>query len=177
MGAKNDGAARSPRKELAMTVREGDPIPNVTVQMLNGATVNDVPVAVLCGRGLAVLFAVPGAFFPACSTRHLPGFVESAAAFKTKGVDFIGCLSVNDAFVMHAWGAQNAASDTVTLLADGNGAFTRAMGLEQDVTAAGLGMRSQRYALVARDGIITRLMVEQPGSFEVSAAAAVLAQI
>jgi peroxiredoxin (alkyl hydroperoxide reductase subunit C) len=160
-----------------MTAREGDLLPNIAVQLLNGGNVAHVPVPQLCGSGLAVLFAVPGAFFPACSTRHLPGFIEYAAAFRAKGVGFIGCLSVNDAFVMHAWGRQNAASDSVTLLADGNGAFARAMGLMQDSTAVGLGMRSQRYALVARDGIITRLMVEQPGSFEVSAAPAVLAQI
>jgi len=162
---------------VRMIIRESEPIPNVTVQILNGGAVAHVPVTELCPTGVAVIFAVPGAFFPACSTRHLPGFVEKAAAFRAKGVNFIGCLSVNDAFVMHAWGLQNNVADAVTMLADGNGAFTRAMGLVQDATGAGLGIRSQRYALIARDGIIARLMVEQPGSFEVSAASAVLAQI
>ena len=122
------------------------------------------------------MFAVPGAFTPTCSAKHLPGFVDNAAELKGKGVDEIACISVNDAFVMDAWGKSQNAGD-ITMLADGNGDFTKAMGLEMDGSGFGLGTRSQRYALVAENGTITTLNVEQPGAFDVSRAEAIIAAL
>jgi peroxiredoxin len=121
-----------------------------------------------------VLFGLPGAFTPTCSAKHLPGFVEKAAELKKKGVDTIACLSVNDAFVMSAWGKDQKADGKVQMLADGNGDFTRAVGLEMDGTGYGMGKRSQRYAMVVDNGVVKTLNVEKPGSFEVSSADAVL---
>ena len=120
------------------------------------------------------MFAVPGAFTPTCSAYHLPGFVEHAGNFTNKGVDAIACMAVNDVFVMHAWG-KSANADGIDMLADGNGDFTRALGLELDGSAFGMGQRSQRFALVADDGIVTQLMIEAPGEFRVSSAESVLA--
>jgi len=120
-----------------------------------------------------VLFSVPGAFTPTCSAYHLPGFVEQAAEFSNKGVDAIACMAVNDVFVMHAWG-KSAKADGIDMLADGNGDFTRALGLELDGSAFGMGQRSQRFALVAEEGIVTQLMVEAPGEFRVSSAESIL---
>jgi peroxiredoxin len=122
----------------------------------------------------AVLFAVPGAFTPLCSAQHLPGFVSKADEIKKKGVAEIFCLSVNDGWVMDAWGKDRAAIGKVTLIADGSGEFTKAMGLELDATGAGLGIRSQRYAAIIEDGVIRHLAVEKPMKFEVSSAEAVL---
>jgi peroxiredoxin (alkyl hydroperoxide reductase subunit C) len=121
-----------------------------------------------------VLFAVPGAFTPLCSAQHLPGFVTKADEMKKKGVDEVFCLSVNDGWVMDAWGKDRAAVGKVTLIADGSGEFTKAMGLELDATGAGLGIRSQRYAAIIEDGVIRHLAVEKPMKFEVSSAEAVL---
>ncbi|MEE9254247.1 MAG: peroxiredoxin, partial [Pseudomonadales bacterium] len=120
-----------------------------------------------------VLFAVPGAFTPTCSNAHLPGYVVNADKIKAKGVDSIICLSVNDAFVMDSWGKDKNA-DELIMVGDGNAEFTKAMGLEMDGSGFGLGTRSQRYALVAEDGVITKLSVEAPGKFEVSSAEAIL---
>jgi peroxiredoxin len=160
-----------------MTVRIGDPVPDVPVQTLASDGPQPVSLAALSRTGRLVLFAVPGAFTPACSARHLPGFVEHAADFKAKGVATLACLAVNDAFVMAAWGRSNAVGDRVLMLADGNGDFTRAMGLIQDARPYGMGLRSQRYAMVAERGRISHLFVEEPGAFEVSAAPYVLARI
>jgi len=160
-----------------MTVRIGDPVPDVPVQTLDNNGLATVSVATLAQDGRLVLFAVPGAFTPACSARHLPGFVEHAADFKEKGVAALACIAVNDAFVMDAWGRANQANEHVRLLADGNAQFTRAMGLEHDSRPFGMGLRSQRYAMVAERGRITHLFVEEPGAFEVSAAPYVLAHI
>jgi len=124
-----------------------------------------------------VLFGVPGAFTPTCSAKHLPGFVEHAAALKAKGVDAVACMAVNDAFVMGAWGKDQGITDQVTMVADGSAAFTKAMGLEFDLTERGLGVRCQRFALVAKDGKVTHVAVEAPGAFEVSKAEAVLAAL
>jgi peroxiredoxin (alkyl hydroperoxide reductase subunit C) len=121
-----------------------------------------------------VLFAVPGAFTPTCSAKHLPGFLAHLADFKAKGVDKIVCLSVNDAFVMGAWGKDQKVGENIVMLADGAGVFTKAIGLELDLSARGMGVRSQRYALIAEDGMITHLAVEEPGGFDVSRAEAVL---
>ncbi len=124
-----------------------------------------------------VLFAVPGAFTPTCSAKHLPGFVQNADALKAKGVDEIACISVNDAFVMGAWGKDQGTEGKVTMLADGAAAFAKAIGLELDLNARGMGWRSQRYALVAEDGKVTHLGVEAPGGFEASKAETILAAL
>jgi peroxiredoxin len=123
-----------------------------------------------------ILFSVPGAFTPTCSAYHLPGFVENLAAFTDKGIDAIGCVAVNDVFVMHAWG-KSADSEGIDMLADGNGEFAKALGLEMDGSAFGMGTRGQRFALIVDDGIVTQLMVEAPGEFRVSSAESVLASL
>jgi peroxiredoxin len=130
----------------------------------------------LFGGKKVVLFSVPGAFTPTCSAKHLPGFVERADEILGKGVDTIACMAVNDVFVMHAWG-KSAKADRILMLADGNGEFTRALGLELDATGFGMGQRSQRFALVADDGVVSDLFVESPGEFRVSSAEYVLAKL
>jgi peroxiredoxin len=160
-----------------MTARIGDPVPDVPVQTLDNNGLASVSVAQLAREGRIVVFAVPGAFTPACSARHLPGFVEHAADFRARGVKTLACIAMNDPFVMAAWGKMNHADGAVQMLADGNGLFTRAMKLEQDSRPFGMGWRSQRYALVAEAGRITHLFVEEPGAFEVSAAPYVLARL
>src|SRR5690606_5527969 len=128
------------------------------------------------GRKVA-LFAVPGAFTPTCSAKHLPGFVEKAEDIKTKGVDTIACLSVNDAFVMKAWGDHQGVGDKIMMVADGNGDFTRAVGLEMDGARFGMGQRSQRYSMIVDDGVVKELNVEAPGEFKVSSADYLMAQL
>jgi peroxiredoxin len=158
-------------------IKVGDPIPNITVT----AATPDGPQAmetdaIFKGKKV-VLFAVPGAFTPTCSVRHLPGFVENADAMKTKGVDTIACIAVNDVFVMGAWAKDQGTDGKILMLADGSGDFARAVGLELDLVARGLGMRSQRYALVAEDGIVSFLGVEEGAAFEASKAETVLAAL
>jgi peroxiredoxin len=123
-----------------------------------------------------VLFGVPGAFTPTCSARHLPGFVEHAAEFHARGVDSLVCMSVNDVFVMAAWG-KHAGADGIVMLADGNGDFAKSLGLEVDASAFGMGLRCNRFALVAEDGVVQQLFVETPGEFRVSSAEHVLANL
>ena len=125
------------------------------------------------GKTIAI-FALPGAFTPTCSAKHVPGFVTEFDKFKAKGVDTIACISVNDAFVMGAWGKEQQAGDKVMMLGDGGAEFTNAMGLSMDLTKNGMGVRSQRYAMIVQDGVIKDLFVEKPGAFEVSAAENVL---
>lgn len=159
-----------------MSIRVGDRIPSAVLsQMKEGQPVNIDTNDYFSGRKV-VLFAVPGAFTPTCSAYHLPGFIENAADFFAKGIDAIACMAVNDVFVMHAWG-EHAGAGNIDMLADGNGDFTRALGLELDGTSFGMGIRSQRFALIAEDGIVTRLMVEAPGEFRASSADSVLASI
>ncbi|MGQ0665053.1 MAG: peroxiredoxin, partial [Pseudomonadota bacterium] len=124
-----------------------------------------------------VLFGLPGAFTPTCSAKHLPGFVEHAGAIKAKGVNAIACLSVNDAFVMDAWGKAQNVAGKVLMLADGNADFTKAVGLELDATANGLGLRCKRFSMLVDNGVIKTLNVEKPGAFEVSSAEAILKQM
>ena len=124
-----------------------------------------------------VLFAVPGAFTPTCSAKHLPGFVEHAAALRDKGVDSIVCMAVNDAFVMGAWAASQEVGGGIVMVADGSAVFTKALGLELDLVARGLGIRSQRFALIADNMVVTYLAVEKPGDFDVSSAEAVLTRL
>jgi len=153
----------------------GDRIPavNITVVSADGDEVRSAD-ALFAGKKV-VLFALPGAFTPTCSRAHLPGYVVNADKIKAKGVDMIACLAVNDAFVMRAWGAQQNA-EAITLLADGGGAFTRALGLEMETGDFG-GLRSQRYAMIIEDGQVTRLNVEPPKTFEVSSAETLLAAL
>jgi len=124
-----------------------------------------------------VLFSVPGAFTPTCDAKHLPGFVQLADQIRAKGVDTIACMAVNDVFVMNAWGKAQGVGDKVLMLADGNGEYAKALGLELDASGFGMGTRGQRFAIVARDGVATRVEVEQPGQFKVSAAEAILGQL
>lgn len=128
----------------------------------------------LLGQGKVVLFAVPGAFTPTCSARHLPGFVAQAEALRAKGVERIVCLSVNDAFVMDAWGHDQNVGDAVVMVGDGNAEFTRAVGLDLDATSNGMGIRSQRYAMVIEDGVVKALRIDPPKTFQHSSAEAVL---
>ena len=152
----------------------GDRVPAVTFRTRNNDDWQEVTTADLFDGKTVVLFAVPGAFTPTCSVKHLPGFVAHADEIKAKGVDTIACLSVNDAFVMDAWGSDQKAGGKVMMVADGNGELTQKLGLEMDGSAFGIGTRSQRYAMVVKDGSVAALHVEEPGAFEVSSAEAVL---
>ena len=157
-----------------MAVSVGDKVPQKELKFKNDEGVQAIsPEELFVGKKV-VLFALPGAFTPTCSAKHVPGYVANHDALKAKGVDTIACLSVNDAFVMEAWGKDQSVGDKVMMLADGSADFTKALGLELDLTAAGMGVRSQRYAMIVEDGTVTNLFVEQPGQFEVSAAEYVL---
>jgi glutaredoxin/glutathione-dependent peroxiredoxin len=155
-----------------MTIQIGDKIPQATLNMLKDG-VQSVDTAELFGGKKVLLFAVPGAFTPTCSAKHLPGYVEHFDAFAQRGIE-VACLSVNDAFVMDAWAKSQDVPAGVHMLADGNGAFTQAMGLQLDATAFGMGLRAKRFALYAEDGIVKQLHVEAPGEFKVSSAEYVL---
>jgi peroxiredoxin len=155
-------------------IKLGDKIPAMKLMVATAEGPREADTAELFGPGKVVLFAVPGAFTPTCSAKHVPGFVQHLAEFKAKGVDRIVCMAVNDAFVMGAWAKDQKTGDSIVMLADGSGAFTKALGLELDLVARGLGIRSQRFALVAVDGVVTHLAVEEPGGFDVSRAEAVL---
>ncbi len=153
-----------------MAIKVGDKIPSAILMEMKGGTPQPVKTdEFFAGKKVAV-FALPGAFTPTCSAKHLPGFIQHADELKAKGVDSIACVSVNDAFVMGAWGEQQGAGGKVAMLADGNGDFTRAVGLEMDASKFGMGKRSQRYSLVAENGVVTLLNVEEPGAFAVSSA-------
>jgi len=155
-------------------IKVGDSIPSMKLMKATADGPKEVATDDIFTGKKVVLFAVPGAFTPTCSAKHLPGFVQNAAALKAKGVDSIVCLSVNDAFVMGAWGKDQGVGDDIVMLADGSAAFTKAIGLELDLVPRGMGVRSQRFALVAENGKVTHLAVEAPGGFDVSRAEAVL---
>jgi len=156
-----------------MAIQEGDKLPEATLHMMQDGRPQAMTTADLFGGKKVVLFAVPGAFTPTCSQAHLPGYVVNADAIRAKGVDSIICLSVNDAFVMGAWG-DNANADELLMVGDGNGDFTKAVGLEMDGSGFGLGSRSQRYAMIVEDGTVSKLAVEEAGQLDVSAAEAIL---
>jgi peroxiredoxin len=160
-----------------MTIAIGDRIPDVKVMTSQADGPAPVQTGDVLGHGKVVLFAVPGAFTPTCSDYHLPSYVIRYDDLKAKGVDAIVCVSVNDPFVMGAWGEAQHVEDNVLLLADGNGDFTKAMGLEMDGSAVGLGTRSQRYAAIIDDGVVTTLQVEPGPGLSVSAADAILEQL
>ena len=155
-----------------MTIAIGESIPHATLNALKDGVQAVDTKDVFAGRKL-VLFAVPGAFTPTCSAKHLPGYVEHLEAFKARGID-VACVAVNDAFVMDAWAKHQNVPEGLQMLADGNGNLTRALGLELDATAFGMGLRSKRFALYAEDGVVKQLHVEAPGEFKVSAAEYVL---
>ena len=158
-----------------MTIQTGQTIPTATLNTLKDGVQAVTTDELFKGRKV-VLFSVPGAFTPTCSAKHLPGYIEQIDAFKAKGVD-VACMSVNDAFVMGAWAKNQNAPESLTMLADGNGAFARLLGLEFDASAFGMGMRAKRFALYAEDGVVKVLNVEAPGEFKVSDAATMLAAI
>lgn len=160
-----------------MTIKVGDTVPAMKLMQATAEGPREVDTGELFASGTVVLFAVPGAFTPTCSAKHLPSFLTNYDALKAKGVDAVVCMAVNDAFVMGAWGKDQGVGEKIVMLADGSGAFTKAMGLELDLVARGLGVRSQRFAMVAKDGKVTHLAVEAPGGFEVSKAEAVLAAL
>jgi peroxiredoxin len=159
-----------------MAINEGDKLPSATMHVMKDGRPTAVTTDDLFAGKKVVLFAVPGAYTPTCSQAHLPGFVVNADAIKAKGVDDIVCVSVNDAFVMDSWGNDKNA-DELLMVGDGNGEFAKALGLEMDGSGFGLGTRSQRYAMIVDDGVVTKLNVEEPGQFEVSSAETVLAAL
>ncbi len=158
-----------------MTIQAGDRLPEVPLQRIRDG-VETVDTRSLFDHKKVVLFAVPGAFTPTCSERHLPGFVQHFDAFREKGIE-VACLSVNDPFVMQAWGQSQDVPDGLMMLADGNGEFTRALGLEMDASAYGMGTRAKRFALYAEDGVVKQVHVEAPGEFRVSSAEYMLSQL
>lgn len=155
-----------------MSIQIGDKIPQATLNVLKDG-VQAIGTDELFAGKKVLLFAVPGAFTPTCSAKHLPGYIEKLEEFSRRGID-VACLSVNDAFVMGAWAKNQAVPENLLMLADGNGAFTKALGLELDATAFGMGLRAKRFALYAEDGVVKQLQVEAPGEFKVSAADYVL---
>ncbi len=157
-----------------MTINVGDSAPEGGFTVMNADGPGALKSADLFGGKKVVLFSVPGAFTPTCSKEHLPGFIEQADAIKGKGVDTIACMAVNDVFVMDAWGKDAGAGGKVDMLADGNGDYTRALGLELDASGFGMGQRGQRFAIVLDDGVVSQLYVEEGGAFKVSSAENVL---
>ena len=159
-----------------MAIQVGERIPDVTLKQMTAKGPQDLKTADLFAGKKVVLFAVPGAFTPTCSVKHLPSYVEKAGEIKAKGVDTIVCVSVNDAFVMDAWGKAHGADDLV-MTADGNGEFARALGLDFDGSNFGMGTRAQRFAAIVDDGVVTTLNVEAPMKFEVSDADTILSAL
>ncbi|MEX2150561.1 MAG: peroxiredoxin [Steroidobacteraceae bacterium] len=160
-----------------MTIQSGDRIPEGKLKQMGPDGPMNVTAAELLGKGRVVLFSVPGAFTPTCDAKHLPGFIEKASVLRDQGVDRIVCLAVNDVFVMNAWGKSAGSGDKVVMAADGNGDYTRALGLELDARGHGMGMRGQRFAIVIEDGVVRQVHVEAPGEFKVSSAEHILAEL
>ena len=160
-----------------MAIKVGDKLPDASFTTMGPEGPKPVTTAELTAGKTVALFAVPGAFTPTCSAKHLPGFKEKAAELKKKGVDTIACVSVNDVFVMDAWGKAQGVGSDILMLADGNGDFTKKVGLELDASRFGMGPRSQRYSMIVKDGVVKELNVEEGGEFRVSAADYMLAQL
>ena len=160
-----------------MTIQPGDKVPSLTLYQKTADGVGKISTDEIFKGKKVVVFALPGAFTPTCSASHLPGYVVKSDELFASGVDSIVCLSVNDAFVMGAWGEQHNVEDRVTMIADGSAEFTLAVGLELDRTNKGMGMRSQRYAMIVNDGVVELLNVEAPGKFQVSDADTILASL
>ena len=160
-----------------MAIKVGEKIPSMELSFKGADGIQQIKTDDIFKGKTVVLFSVPGAFTPTCSAKHLPGFVQKADEIKGKGVDAIACVSVNDVFVMNAWGKDQNTGDKVMMLADGNGAFAKALGLEMDGTKFGMGIRGQRFSLIAVNGVVKTLNVEEPGAFAVSSAEHVLTQL
>ena len=158
-----------------MAIQVGDTLPQATFNVLLDGVQAVTTADIFAGKKV-LLFAVPGAFTPTCSAKHLPGYVEQIEAFRSRDIDVV-CMAVNDAFVMSAWGKSQKAPSDVLMLADGNGDFTQALGLQLDASGYGMGLRSQRFALYAEDGVVKALQVEAPGEFRVSGAEVMLETI
>jgi peroxiredoxin len=160
-----------------MAIKTGERMPAGTLKRMTKEGPKDLSTDELFKGKLVVLFSVPGAFTPTCDAKHLPGFVQLADQIRARGVDTIACMAVNDVFVMNAWGKASGVGDRILMLADGNGEYARALGLELDAKGYGMGTRGQRFAIVARDGVASHVNVEAPGQFKVSAAEYVLGQL
>jgi peroxiredoxin len=160
-----------------MTIKVGDHVPSATLTTMGPDGPRPIKTDELFAGKTVALFAVPGAFTPTCSVKHLPSFKVHAGDLKAKGVDVIACVSVNDVFVMKAWGENQGVGDDILMLADGNGDFTKALGLELDGSRFGLGQRSQRYSMIVKDGVVTELNVETGGEYRVSSAEYMLEQL
>jgi len=160
-----------------MAIKAGDRMPAGTFKRMTKEGPKDLTADELFKGKRVVLFSVPGAFTPTCDAKHLPGFVQLADQIRAKGVDTIACMAVNDVFVMNAWGKASSVGDKILMLADGNGDYSRALGLEMDGSKFGMGMRGKRFAIIVNDGVATQVDVEEPGQFKVSAAEYVLGQL
>ncbi|MFT5439246.1 MAG: peroxiredoxin [Alphaproteobacteria bacterium] len=160
-----------------MAINEGDKVPAATFKVMGEDGPQDLTSNDLFTGKTVALFSLPGAFTPTCSAKHLPGFVQNADALKGKGVDTIVCTAANDVFVMAAWGKDQNVGDKVVMAADGSADFAKALGLELDLGARGMGMRAQRYSMIVKDGIVAKLNVEAPGAFEVSSAEHMLGEL
>jgi glutaredoxin/glutathione-dependent peroxiredoxin len=160
-----------------MTIKAGERMPAGKFKVMSKDGPKELSTDELFKGKKVVLFSVPGAFTPTCDAKHLPGFVQLADQIHAKGVDTIACMAVNDVFVMNAWGKHSGVGDKVLMLADGNGDYARALGLELDGKGFGMGMRGQRFAILVKDGVAERVDVEAPGQFKVSAAEAILAHL
>ena len=160
-----------------MSIKAGERMPAGTFKRMTREGPKDLTTEELFKGKRVVLFSVPGAFTPTCDAKHLPGFVQLADRILAKGVDTIACMAVNDVFVMNAWGKASSVGDRILMLADGNGDYARALGLEMDGTKFGMGMRGKRFAVIVKDGVATAVNVEEPGQFKVSAAEYVLGQL
>lgn len=158
-----------------MTV--GTKLPEVTFKIMTPEGPKDMTTTDICANKKVAFFAVPGAFTPTCTAKHLPGYVDSYAALKAKGIESIACISVNDPFVMDAWGKSCGATEKILMLADGNGTFTKAVGLEMDAEGHGMGTRSQRYAMIVDNGIVSKIFIDKAGAFEVSSAEHILSHL
>jgi glutaredoxin/glutathione-dependent peroxiredoxin len=160
-----------------MAIKAGDRMPSGTLKTMTKDGPKDVTTDELFKGKRVVLFSVPGAFTPTCDAKHLPGFVQLADQVRAKGVDTIACMAVNDVFVMNAWGKHSGVADKIVMLADGNGHYAKALGLELDASGYGMGTRGQRFAIIVKDGVAEAVNVEAPGQFKVSAAEHVLSQL
>ena|ERR1700760_783138 len=158
-------------------ITKGQKIPSVAIKQVNAEGIADADPATLFAGKKVIMFSLPGAFTPTCSQKHLPGYVENMSELKAAGVDLVACLSVNDVFVMQAWAEQTGALGKIVMLADGSGAFTKALGIELDLTARGLGVRANRGVFTIVDGTVTSVEMEAPGAFEVSGAVACLTNL
>jgi peroxiredoxin len=160
-----------------MTIKAGERMPAGTFKVMGEGGPQDLSTAQLFDGKRVVLFSVPGAFTPTCNAKHLPGFLQQAAAFQAKGVDTIACMAVNDVFVMNAWGKSANAGDKVKMLADGNGEYAKALGLELDARGYGMGQRGQRFAIIVDNGVASKVLIEAPGEFKLSSAEHVLGEL